>query len=424
VLDLDLSVLDQRAARARVAYIVEMDHFVKEKYDFRLLCIRYLASRGWTIFGEELDWRAGERYERYLRTGDESLLDPIDEPPWYTRGVLAQASERHPKAAHDAEQKHFLRAVRRDVADVHWFGFDIGAGDPEYLRSANDADTFEALLPVMAHRERLIHERVARVLGENPDAKVALMAGSTHLLKDDDACDAPGGIGPGGDTEPSIGHFVVHSLLDGPDDVLSIWMLHGRGRSANPWLPPPGELAAAAGTVDASLASQHDEPVVVVVDRHDTERRRVTQMHNLVMTCALAEQVDALVFVPEVTPLRTPVDRPDPAEWLGRRVEVVIDRPKGSTHPLHGHVLEVDYGFVPGTLANDGSELDAYLLGVDGPVRAAEGEVVAIVQRRDDVEDKLVVAVSGTWSREDVAAAVDFQERWFDVEIIVSDVHR
>jgi hypothetical protein len=62
--------LDAVAAKARVAYIVEMDNFVHEKYDFLLMCIRYLASRGWSWFGEELDWRQGERIDHYLRTGD------------------------------------------------------------------------------------------------------------------------------------------------------------------------------------------------------------------------------------------------------------------------------------------------------------------------------------------------------------------
>jgi hypothetical protein len=112
VLDLDLSALDERAARARVAFIVEMDHFVKEKYDFRLLCIRYLASRGWTVFGEEIDRRLGARYDEYLRTGDESLLDPIDEPPWFSSGVLAAGMTHQPTAQLDAEQRAFLRRVR------------------------------------------------------------------------------------------------------------------------------------------------------------------------------------------------------------------------------------------------------------------------------------------------------------------------
>ena len=34
------AVLDRLAGAARVAYLVEMDHFIAEKYDFRLLCIR------------------------------------------------------------------------------------------------------------------------------------------------------------------------------------------------------------------------------------------------------------------------------------------------------------------------------------------------------------------------------------------------
>jgi hypothetical protein len=52
--DADLTpfaVLDDLADRARVAFLVEMDHFVKEKSAFRLLCIRYLASSGWRWFG-------------------------------------------------------------------------------------------------------------------------------------------------------------------------------------------------------------------------------------------------------------------------------------------------------------------------------------------------------------------------------------
>jgi hypothetical protein len=85
-------------------------------------------------------------------------------------------------------------------------------------------------------------------------------------MKDDRLVEAPGvGAGPGGGTEPSIGHLVTHTLLDGPDDVLAIWMLHGRGTSANPWLPPPGALVAAPCTLDAALAERHDRPQVVIV---------------------------------------------------------------------------------------------------------------------------------------------------------------
>ena len=40
--------------------------------------------------------------------------------------------------------------------------------------------------------------------------------------------------------------------------------------------------------------------------------------------------------------------------FLGRVVVVVMDRPLGSRHPRHGFLYEVNYGYVPGTLAPDG----------------------------------------------------------------------
>lgn len=296
------SVLDELADAARAAYIVEMDHFIHEKYDFRLLCIRYLASHGFTWFGEELDHRQGERVDAYLRGGPSELLDTIDEPEWYTSGVLSTNTDRFPKAGFDAEQRRFHEAVRRAVPHARWFGFDIGRDDAEYIERANAATTFEELRPVMALRERIMHERVANVLRDTPGAKIALMAGSTHLMKDDAGVDTPGvGAGPGGDTDDSIGHHVAHHLVGGP--VLSFWLLHGTGTSSNPWLPPPGKLEPQPETVDAGLATRHDEPVLLT-GSFGNDRARVTQMHNMVMTCRLDEQVDAIVFAPRVTPLR------------------------------------------------------------------------------------------------------------------------
>ena len=43
--------------------------------------------------------------------------------------------------------------------------------------------------------------------------------------------------------------------------------------------------------------------------------------------------------------------------------------------------------------------------------------VVAIVRRRDDVEDKLVVALSGEWSEDEIGELTEFQEKWFDTWI-------
>lgn len=115
------------------------------------------------------------------------------------------------------------------------------------------------------------------------------------------------------------------------------------------------------------------------------------------------------------------VGRLRPTDWLGRTVRVVMDRPLGSLHPTHGFPYELNYGYVPGYIAPDDEELDAYVVGTDEPLEECTGVVVAVVLRRDDVEDKLVVAVDDrTWSVEAVAAAIAFQESGWDSEVVVA----
>src|SRR5690606_17365441 len=109
---------------------------------------------------------------------------------------------------------------------------------------------------------------------------------------------------------------------------------------------------------------------------------------------------------------------PAPAHWLHRSVEVVVDRPLGSTHPSHPDlVYPVNYGHVPGTRAPDGAEIDVYLLGAEEPVERCIATVIAIVRRRDDVEDKLVAAVEGEWTVRAITDATLFQEQWFDSDV-------
>jgi hypothetical protein len=284
-LDLDLSVLDELADAADVAFVVEMEHFVHEKYEFRLMCVRYLASHGFTWFGEEIQPSWGERTNRYLETGDESLLDIPDEAPWYMSGVLTQATVV-PELK--VEHARFARELRRSVPQVRWFGFDIGAEDTDYLKLANAANTYEELGPAMALRERRMHQRVDAVLASGE--KVALMAGSTHLMKRDVDRMASG---PGGGEVESIGQHVATGRR-----VLSIWMLTGSGETSSPWA---STLEPQPGTLNAELAERYDDPVLVLPESDgDT---RITQMHNLVLTCNLREQVDAIVFVPKVTRL-------------------------------------------------------------------------------------------------------------------------
>jgi len=104
---------------------------------------------------------------------------------------------------------------------------------------------------------------------------------------------------------------------------------------------------------------------------------------------------------------------------LGQRVRVVIDRPQGSRHPEHGFVYPVNYGYVPGTLAPDGEEIDAYVLGVEGSLLEFTGRCIALIHRLDDDDDKLVIVPDGLTLPDDaIRAQVHFQEQFFPSEII------
>ena len=100
--------------------------------------------------------------------------------------------------------------------------------------------------------------------------------------------------------------------------------------------------------------------------------------------------------------------------FLGKTVTVTIDRPIGSTHPRHGFIYSVNYGFVPGVMAPDGEELDAYVLGVFEPLSQFEGKCIAILHRTNEDEDKLIVVPEDRcYTDEQVQALTEFQEQFF-----------
>jgi len=107
-------------------------------------------------------------------------------------------------------------------------------------------------------------------------------------------------------------------------------------------------------------------------------------------------------------------------EFLGKMVKIEIDRPLGSSHPKHGFVYPVNYGFVPGTKAADGEEIDAYLLGEDKPVKEYLGKCIAIIHRLNDDDDKLVIIPQdlGNIPDEEIRSKTDFQEKYFKSVIV------
>ena len=105
-------------------------------------------------------------------------------------------------------------------------------------------------------------------------------------------------------------------------------------------------------------------------------------------------------------------------DFLGKKVEVVIDRPLGSKHPKHGFTYEVNYGYIPDTKSPDSEELDAYYLGIDKPIEKSNGVCIAVIHRKDDDDDKLVVVPEGVdIDNEKIEKLVEFQEKWFKHKI-------
>jgi inorganic pyrophosphatase len=102
-------------------------------------------------------------------------------------------------------------------------------------------------------------------------------------------------------------------------------------------------------------------------------------------------------------------------------VTVTIDRPLGSYHPKHKNLFyPVNYGYVKDVVGGDGEEQDAYVLGVDVPISKFTGKIIAIIHRKNDVEDKWVVAPENvSFSKEEIEQAVKFQEKYFEYEILM-----
>ena len=104
---------------------------------------------------------------------------------------------------------------------------------------------------------------------------------------------------------------------------------------------------------------------------------------------------------------------------IGNIVKVTVDRPLGSFHPKHKDIYyPINYGYIEGVIAPDGEEQDAYILGVNEPIKEFVGRIIAIIHRFDDVEEKWVVVPEDvSFTKDEIMQQVEFQEKYFKSEI-------
>lgn len=109
----------------------------------------------------------------------------------------------------------------------------------------------------------------------------------------------------------------------------------------------------------------------------------------------------------------------DNKKYVGKILEVKIDREFGRKHPDYGFIYPINYGYVPNTISGDSEELDCYILGVFEAIKYFTGKCIALIHRIDDNDDKLVIVPTNkNYSNEQIEALVEFQERFFKHIII------
>ena len=107
-------------------------------------------------------------------------------------------------------------------------------------------------------------------------------------------------------------------------------------------------------------------------------------------------------------------------QYIGKQVNVIIDRPIGSRYKGYPNsIYLLNYGYVPNTISGDGEELDCYVLGVYEQIKEYKGICIAVIHRKNDDDDKLIIAPHGKlFTNNEIRALTHFQEQYFESEII------
>lgn len=103
---------------------------------------------------------------------------------------------------------------------------------------------------------------------------------------------------------------------------------------------------------------------------------------------------------------------------IGKKVHVYIDRPINYNHD--GIIYLQNYGYIKDIKAADGEYQDAYVIGINEALEEFDGKVIAVIKRKNDIEDKIVVCEENkTYSVEEIEKFVSFQEKFFKHKIIM-----
>lgn len=169
-----------------------------------------------------------------------------------------------------------------------------------YTALVKDAATYAETAPAMAFREDAMKRRLADIRALAP-GRLVLMGHALHLVRDDDAIIAPGIVGPGGQRTSSLGH---HLGQERGLSMFIIWMIYGGGEDSQPLPDLPRRADFGPHTLNARLAARFDRPVLLDARTAPDVPVRIAHMYNTEIETRLPGAVDALWFIPRVSPLR------------------------------------------------------------------------------------------------------------------------
>ena len=106
-------------------------------------------------------------------------------------------------------------------------------------------------------------------------------------------------------------------------------------------------------------------------------------------------------------------------DFIGKSVNIKVNQPLGSKHPIRNIIYSTNYGYIPAILSGNGKKLDAYVLGIFEPLEVFQGTCIAVIHRLNFNDDKLIVVPSGkNYTDAQINALTEFQEKFFEHKII------
>jgi erythromycin esterase-like protein len=257
-------------------------------------------------FGVDIDGAPGGGYADIA-----ALLAPWSARPSVRAFQHALARVAGESASDEAMRLTALASLASALAsDVGEAAIDIAidlaalAESLAYVDRTYGAGTYDALRPGMAYREGCMKRRFAdarRLAGEAP---MALMGHALHLAKDDWRLGVAPGVGPGGGRETSLGHHLVQTL---GLKAVSIWLVHGAGEDSQPFPDLPRRLTYPKDTLNSRLLGLETPVLFPIAGAPSGLFDRsigVGHMYNAVQPVILQGQVDAILYLPRVTPMR------------------------------------------------------------------------------------------------------------------------